>query len=413
MRSVPLLFNILAFLLLSPIAFGQSSTSYSLADLEKKALESNPEFQSMQATIESKRSLSDAAASSYYPSLSATGGLGETKTLEEKRQGYVGYLTGKWNLYRGGRDFSVRDEAHAETRIAELKSEIKRRELLLSIRSQYYSLIALDHLLKIENEEKGLSEDQRRMAQKKVKAGLTSSVDDIEFELREGEIAIQMRSLSAERERILAEMKKNLGIETQIEVIGTLPLSNQNFEKKEAFLRDHPLNKLSLEEISLIDARKREVKSEYFPEVDFSASYGRLTLDDTSIGRWNETQYLLSVTIPLFSGFDTFHKMRAATFEVTQKERERVSVQQTLEKEFDLNFSRYSELRDLSEMNEKRIARAKQYYTMTIAEYKRGIKNSPDLVSATERLFEIQKKQIEILRDLQILKTNLELMASN
>ena len=44
----------------------------------------------------------------------------------------------------------------------------------------------------------------------------------------------------------------------------------------------------------------------------------------------------------------------------------------------------------------------------TLDEYKRGIKNSPDLVGATDRLFLVKKKKYELLKDLEVLKLKAE-----
>ena len=55
---------------------------------------------------------------------------------------------------------------------------------------------------------------------------------------------------------------------------------------------------------------------------------------------------------------------------------------------------------------------AQKYFELTLAEYRRGTKNSPDLVGATDRLFSTKKKTFELIKDLEILKTKLETLGT-
>ena len=53
------------------------------------------------------------------------------------------------------------------------------------------------------------------------------------------------------------------------------------------------------------------------------------------------------------------------------------------------------------------MASAEKYYDLTLAEYKRGVKNSPDIVGATERYFDSKKKKIEIQKELELVQLQL------
>jgi outer membrane protein len=70
-------------------------------------------------------------------------------------------------------------------------------------------------------------------------------------------------------------------------------------------------------------------------------------------------------------------------------------------------LSRYKELSDLALILEKRLQTSKKYYDLTLSEYRRGVKNSPDVVAATERWFETQRKQFEIKKELETLQVKL------
>ena len=59
-------------------------------------------------------------------------------------------------------------------------------------------------------------------------------------------------------------------------------------------------------------------------------------------------------------------------------------------------------------INDKKLVNSQKYFDLTLGEYKRGIKNSPDLVGATDRLFLAKKKKYELLKELEALKVKIE-----
>ena len=76
--------------------------------------------------------------------------------------------------------------------------------------------------------------------------------------------------------------------------------------------------------------------------------------------------------------------------------------------DFNILKNKIAKLSELYKLNEIKYTNSQKYFDLTLAEYKRGVKNSPDLVGATERLFSSKKKKYEMLKDLEILKAKLE-----
>ena len=64
---------------------------------------------------------------------------------------------------------------------------------LVEVASDMILLHKLDDILK---EEYKITQTQKQMAAKKVAAGLTSTVDNIEFELRESELQIEQKRIA-------------------------------------------------------------------------------------------------------------------------------------------------------------------------------------------------------------------------
>jgi outer membrane protein TolC len=66
---------------------------------------------------------------------------------------------------------------------------------------------------------------------------------------------------------------------------------------------------------------------------------------------------------------------------------------------------RLSFLHDQVHEAEENIDRAERYYKLTQSEYARGVKNSPDVLGAADKLYGRREKYFEILRDFQVARS--------
>ena len=64
-------------------------------------------------------------------------------------------------------------------------------------------------------------------------------------------------------------------------------------------------------------------------------------------------------------------------------------------------------LHDQVHETEQNIARAERYYKITQSEYARGVKNSPDVLGASDKLFDARHSRLETIRDYQVAKSHL------
>ena len=384
-----------------------------LTQLEKHLFEKNQDFQSLQSQVEAKEALATSTISGYYPTLNLVGGWGQNKVddIPGGEKGYLGYAEGRLNLFRGFKDQSVRNLRNNDLERMKNELEFKERELRLQLTEVASDMILLHKLEVILDEEYKITQTQKQMAAKKVAAGLTSNVDTIEFELRESELQIEQRRINQQHLEVHQRLHVLLGTE-----ISDKELEGLDFTKAENLMKD--LNPVTLDKTldyknaELIQAQaeseKAEIKSEFFPSIDFTYSIGRLTPSENSPIKFDESRYALLVTIPLFSGFDTYYKTKAAS--KLAQSAERLKNQRRSEALAAINTAKtkLSELSALQKINEQKLIISKKYFDLTLSEYRRGIKNSPDLVGATERWFSAKKQKFTILKDLEVLKVRFE-----
>ncbi|MGZ3773603.1 MAG: TolC family protein [Bdellovibrio sp.] len=383
-----------------------------VAQLEKLLLEKNPALSAAQSEIQSKESLSKYSYSSYYPTLYAVGGWGEVHVDNpyDRDKGVVGYLEGRFNIFNGYRDSIVISQKQNDLQIAKLGYEKLRRDFKVQLIQIASELIYLHKLQDILVSEEKITKEQKQMAGKKVASGLTSSVDNLEFDLREEEIRIQQRQINQQHLSAHQKFIQLIGEDIPDKELHELQFSDLNFLGQFKPYKATENIEVSVSQLLFESAmlEQKSIQGEYMPALDLIYAYGRLTPSEQTPVNFNETNYRLLLSFPLFSGFSTVNKQKSVQAESTAR---KLTLQQTSLDNLSLYNSlkeKSKELLDLYIINERKLNTSQKYFNLTINEYKRGIKNSPDLVGATERWFSAQKKKPELLKDLEITKAQLE-----
>lgn len=390
----------------APIILGMLSLS-TLSLAETSLLESNLELSSLNSKIENLILDKKINNSTFLPELSLNGGLGSEKLKDdsyETKKGPFVFLESKLNLYRGGRDLIAQDKTQTQIAIAKIEKEIKKRNLNI----EAFKLISQIELMTKENK---LIEDEVKdnathhsMARKKVDAGLTSSVDLLDFELKR-------ESLSNELDKNLLTieiLKKELvnlfgGSFSYSELEKTISGQKSNAPTPvESALQDTPNLLLAQKQIDLNNSELSAIKREYLPSVELEAKWGQITPQEKFLDSKKEHAVFLNINIPLFSGLSTAGKIQQSVNESTLKKRElkQTEIETAAQRELESKKIELSK-RILASLKRTQ-AQSIRYKTLTIGEYKRGVKNSPDVISASDNLLEIERKMLETQTELLI-----------
>ena len=384
------------------------------ADQIFKSVEaSNKEVLALQKNEESKQASDKASFSGFLPTLSAVGGWQRYNVDDpiKAEKGFNGYLEGKLNIFRGFKDNSLSNRRSIELQIAQIELETKKREIRLELTRILGDMISLHKLQNILQEEYSVNQNQKKMAQKKVSAGLTSSVDNLEFELRENEILLEQKKIDQEHEENHLNFLKIAGATFQDSDLGKMDFSPESvyagIQEKNIPDQNLGLQKAKLNQ-SLAEIERNEIRSDFLPTLDFMYAVGRITPTEENSFKLNESKYGVQLTIPLFSGFETYYKSKSASLLSQSLENTKDQIRNTVKADYEISIKKLKELNYSFQINDKKIVNAEKYYNLTLAEYKRGIKNSPDLVSATERYFSAKKKKLEILKNMELVKIKID-----
>ena len=379
--------------------------------LFEKALQKNAELGSFRDEKEAAEAHRSRSHSTFYPSLDAVAGWEDRQEYVEPAKGYVGFLRGRLNLFNGFKDQAFVQKASSEVQTREAGLEIKKRELKLALREAVSEMLYLHGLQEILNEELEVSRTQKKMASKKVAAGLTSSVDNIEFDLRTDELEIQKRRIDQAHVEVHQKLFKIFGEDISDQDLAKIEFRNINDFKnilQSSKNNLHPIRAKAQAEYDISEAEKAIIRSDFLPKLEFEYAFGRLTPSEAADRKFDESRIGMFVTIPLFSGFDTHYRLKAATLVLAARKKEKEMVHLNMNAEFEILKEKMKEAVYLLEMNVRKRSSAKKYFDMTLGEYRRGIKNSPDLVGATERFFDSEKQKFELQKDLEVIATKIE-----
>jgi len=386
-------------------ADGGVVVSISFDDLPKIITEKNENFRAAHVSVKAQEERTGHLTRSFLPQVSAT--LGE----EDFRMN-SGFLVGRqrnWqlgasvNLYRGGRDRIDEDIRQAQVDEAKIGFAQEYQTELRRARVAYWEAVAFDRLLTNRQEELKRNEDSLRSAKKRVGAGVTGTADVNQFELYRMDLEQRIKQLKHQSDVARNRLAVVLGMG-----------DHQNLAPQSDFPKANPstLKEFQVENQLDVKAQKTreeidELRSKYsarwwHPDLDFYAYHGVPLLRDdltSTIRDDRETVIGLRMKFDLGKGLDDVaeakarkQEARSGGFRAAYKAREVKSLDHEIRHDLKITA-------DLISDNEKLLAKAREFLKNTQAEYARGVKNGPDLLSASRQFFDILDRSVELNRE--------------
>lgn len=377
------------------------------ASAEDQLYKSNKELQSLESQVQAQNFRKGYRASLWLPEVNVKGGYQDENTIEDQYQGYVGFLEGRWMLYAGGADQARYQNQNLEYQILDLSLQRKRKTLKRELAEVYYNLWIQDESLKLWKERQDLLKEQRTMAKRKINAGLSSDVDALEIDLEENVAEAEVEGFKHSKERLLAELQKLLPstpVENFQVNLNDLPSKPaESTESVEALVQKSSWvqqSRLSTEQS--LNVRKESLAA-FIPHLELGARYGRITPEYDNPWEGRESQVALLVSWNLFSGGTKWNNWRASKNDTVARETQSQQESLRLYSELTSLRSQLAEKQHLQGLLKKREKASQSYYNLTLSEYRRGIKNSADLASATRGVFDTKQKLIVIETEIAIL----------
>lgn len=374
----------------------------------------NPRISASQYQIQAAKEKEGVLLRSFFPSLKFTASHESFKTgIDQYRTQPTYGAEGILNLYNGGKD-SLESEIRKNT--SELQSVQAQQVLNLELqkaRSYYWEIIYLQNKLQLIKDAIEINKSNTAAAIRRIKSGVATNTDQLEFD---------MEAVNLKRDHDFADIQLKNTINILLVLFNFD--SNQKVEFKEELTHEHEIdpslsnnpqnfdfqykNLVLHSQINSLQADQLE--RNLWPKLDVFASYYQFNQREkdfiSSIDR-DEYAFGLRMTVDFPAGFES--NREAASFYYQSKSAASLANIQKREIETHMNnkMSELNFLHDQVHNADENIKRALSYYKSTQSEYQRGVKNSPDVLAASQRLFEMKHKRLELVRDFQVSKGHL------
>lgn len=346
---------------------------------------------------------------SFAPTLDLHASQESFKQGEQNQRNELAYgAEAKVNVFNGGRDHLEADIRQAQALKKNYSHQRNTADALLEARSLYWSILFEQQSLKLIEEALQLNDQNMKSAQRRISSGVATESDRFEFEMQ----AVDLKRELAETKLKFDQGRKLLGLLLSLKPEESLKFpANMQHEHNEVELLKHLtadhdyLVKEHQLEAEILNKSVQKQKRYWWPKLDAFASYNQYNqrereFSDESNRR--ETAVGIKFTMNLLTGVDSYREIVAQSKEAEAQERLARLSSKEIELHLENEASELEFLHGQVHEAEENMARAEKYYRLTQSEYARGVKNSPDMLSASERAYSSKRKYYDIIREYQI-----------
>ncbi len=317
------------------------------------------------------------------------------------------------NIYNAGRDSN-------ESKLRDLNLEKKTveqqrvtSEELQKVRNLFWDILFTQEKLKLLESTIKINGQNLGSADRRVRNGVATESDRVEFEMK----AVELKRELSEAQFELIEDKNEMMIILNIPESSELAFPDviaheheidpllKHSDKDHKYL--YKENKLKAEASQLA---AKNVNRSWWPKLDAFAAYNQYNEREKEfVDPKDRTETVLGVRVSMNLADGWEGRRESAALLKEAEALQTIANMQKRETEVHLKneFAKLQLLHDQVHDAEQNIARADKYFKLTHSEYVRGVKNSPDVLGASDKIFEMKIKKFEIIRDFQNSKAHI------
>lgn len=317
------------------------------------------------------------------------------------------------NIFNGMKDKLQDDAVDKRKERIETEKRVTSYQEIVKAKEIYWNMVYLENTAEVLKEIREINDKNLKSANRRLRAGVTTSADRYEFEMKETEIKrgldqIDMQKKNLERElvAILAYPEgSSIKITDKLEHVDGMESIGQHTESQHQFLAKPSLVQAEENQI----AAKIQARS-WWPKVDAYAAQNQYNVRTGNVfdqQEGKETVVGVRLTMNLFDFTSGNREAAALKAEAEGSKAEARYLVKQVENEAHSEIATLDFLHKQIHDAEENIKRAQGYFKLTLGEYSRGVKNSPDVLGSVDKLFEVRTKYYEILRDFYITRDHL------
>ena len=358
-------------------------------------LQNNGEWKKSHLLLEAAEQRRGALKRSFLPTVVARAGR-EQFTLgpgPRRTQSYA-TLEANINVYNGGRDSLSDDVRVSASQQKGAEGEGLRRSVLTRTRELWNAW--QHHQAAVDAIKTSLAENERhwKEAKKRVRAGLATEADTLDFE----QFGLELKQSLAREEEEVHDHGRLLQAVLQLPEPPALPTASTHEHADELLDTPfdpsaHPAARAQNAEALGLKAQAAKAERWWRPRVDV---YGAVT-------RYSDRQQFFEherdrediavgamLSVPLFDGGEARRESRSWALAQAAEEAHAAQTQQELRASHEKALVHVRLTHDLLHQAQESLRLAERYMQVTLAEYQRGVKLSPDVREANARVNQAQ-----------------------
>jgi len=381
-------------------------------------IDKNPDVQSLLKRLKSSESLKGSLTRSFLPKVSLSYGREKFSTgpYHSLNQSHGG-IEAEINIFNSGKDkieSSIRDN---QAEIAKIDATLIRSQVLAELKKAMSHYAYLMEIKTITSSGMLQNEENLKSAKKRINAGLASETDSLDFKQLEIQFKQEISTLDYE-----------LGVTQRL--ISTLLGNDPNDGLVTKFSNEHPdhsdESKLNLRGKSLmvkkVELHKEATYLEYkkdkrwwAPKLDIYGYALRFTQKEreyTPSDERNDVTFGFKFSLPIFDGGEGYIGAQAIKALVEAKRSEVRSQELSLQRQSLDALKKLELAHALIHGAEENVQIMNAYRKGVLSEYSKGVKNSPDVLQASQRWIEANIRSAEVKKNYQFAKVEAEYLSS-
>jgi len=385
-----------------------------LVQLKELVLKSNYELKALESDIEVSSAEIELQRSKFFPTLGIRLGREKTKTDSISDSDNINSIYGKVNLFNGFKDSKEFKKRKLSKDFLKNGLSWKTFNLTLEVEKLYYNYLYLSKQKVIIQSSIDRNKQHLKLVKKRLNSSLVTKTDLLEFNLRKSDLIVEFESTQLDLKRLKKNIFYTSGINNidNYQLIGDLPHLNIQSNLPELLdlaIKNNPRAKRLEVTAKILNIEKKINNGDWLPKIDIKASHGYLDENDTGIPNSERSTVISAMaTWEFFSGFST-------TSQNSKNSAKRVALDYRLrQNKINLRLGVES-IFDKIKILEKRIDSIEKnqrisldLYKRTLREYKKGVKDSGALVSASDMFKSLSNKIYELKINYMNFKIDLE-----
>ncbi|AGH94727.1 TolC family protein [Pseudobdellovibrio exovorus] len=363
--------------------------------------------------VEAARAYRGSFGRSFLPDVEIYGQQENFKKgqLDQKTQPAYG-AQATLNLFNGGRDLLLSDQYDLQIQQKSYQFRRVQAEELEKARSLYWNILYSQQRISLLESTQQVNAQNLRAADRRIQSGVATDSDRVLFQMKGVELEQDLAQAKVQLTSDKRDLAIILGYDNEVDLSFPQALDHEHdFEKAlEHSAADHEFlykENALLSEVKGLEA-KRQTRS-WVPKLDAYAAYNQYNQrqeDPADAKDRTESVVGVKLTLSLQNLFNSQREARSLRQEALSASTLADLQRKEVENHISNEIASLRLLHDQVHAAEENISRAEKYYKLSQSEYARGVKNSPDVLGAAEKLYDIRNRHLEIIRDFQLAKSH-------